>query len=348
MKWLWPILVVGAALAGVAANVGWRGESGPAPGAPPAAAAYRPDRIAADGVVEGAHPEVALRPEVTGTIAAIPFRENQDVSRGTLLVELGNETQKQQLALAEADVQTAEAQLERLRNGERPERRRAVAATASARQAVYDQARSDWEHSQQLAGNHAASREQWDRDYYRMLRARSEAEEAEAERVLVEAPARADDVRTLEGRLAAAEARRRLAQAELAKTRLTAPTDGRILRVYAEPGELAGPTSAQPILVLADLSRRQVRAFVEELDAVRVLPGQRAVVTVDGLPGKEFAGTVAVVVPRMGKRAALSDAADEYKDLYFREVLIDLAGGEELVPNLRVKTCITAGEAETP
>jgi hypothetical protein len=50
----------------------------------------------------------------------------------------------------------------------------------------------------------------------------------------------------------------------------------------------------------------------------------------------------------MGKRAALSDAPDEYKDLYFREVLIDLAGGEELVPNLRVKTCITVGETEAP
>jgi multidrug resistance efflux pump len=348
MKWLWPLFVVVTTLAGVAVNVALRGETGQAAAGRDPAAPYRPDRITADGLVEGAHPEVALRPEITGTIAALPFRENQEVSQGMLLVELSNETQKQQLALAEADVETAEAQLERLRNGERPERRRAAVATASARQAIYEQAKADWERSQQLAGNHAASREQWDRDYFRMLRARAEAEEAEAERVLAEAPARAEDVRILEARLAAAEARRRLAAAELARTRLTAPSDGRILRVYAEPGELAGPATAQPILVLADLSRRRVRAFVEELDAVRVAPGQRAVVTVDGLPGKEFAGTVVVVMPRMGKRTVPSDAPEEYKDLYFREVLLDLAGGEELVPNLRVKTRITVGETESP
>jgi multidrug resistance efflux pump len=34
-----------------------------------------------------------------------------------------------------------------------------------------------------------------------------------------------------------AEERLHLAEAELAKTRLTAPVAGRILRVYAEPGE---------------------------------------------------------------------------------------------------------------
>jgi multidrug resistance efflux pump len=88
------------------------------------------------------------------------------------------------------------------------------------------------------------------------------------------------------------------------------------------------------------VSKRRVRAFVEELDAVRVRRGQKAVITADGLPGRELHGTVALVLPRMGRRAPQSDAPGEYKDLYFREVLIDLNEAEELPINLRVQVLI--------
>jgi hypothetical protein len=63
-------------------------------------------------------------------------------------------------------------------------------------------------------------------------------------------------------------------------------------------------------------------------------------VVADGLPGKEFQGRVALVMSRMGKRAVHTDAPDEYKDLYFREVLVDLPDQEELAINARVKVRI--------
>jgi multidrug resistance efflux pump len=219
---------------------------------------------------------VALRPEIVGTIAAIPFRENEQVEKGELLVELANEPQRQRVALDEAQLATARAELDRLNNGERAEKRAALKAAVSARRAVYVQAQKDWERIRRLRVGGAVSQEQADAAYYRMLQVKGELERAEGEHALAEAPARKDEVAAAEGRVGAAEARLRLARAELARTRLRAPTRGRVLRVYTEPGELAGPTSAQPILLFADLSRRRVRAFVEELDASRVRVGQGA------------------------------------------------------------------------
>jgi multidrug resistance efflux pump len=114
-----------------------------------------------------------------------------------------------------------------------------------------------------------------------------------------------------------------------------------VLDIYDEPGSQVGPTSRQPILAFADVSRRRVRAFVEELDALRIKEGQKAVVTIDGLPGKEFAGKVsAAVLLRMDQAAPRSDAPGEYQDIYHRPVLIDLDGGTELPLNLRVKVTI--------
>jgi hypothetical protein len=64
------------------------------------------------------------------------------------------------------------------------------------------------------------------------------------------------------------------------------------------------------------------------------------VITVDALPGKEIAGTVAELLPRMGKRSPHSDVPGEYRDVHYREVLIDLSQPGELPVNLRVRVQI--------
>jgi multidrug resistance efflux pump len=340
MRIAWYILLVLAALVALGSHLALRDKAARSDNSRPRPPVYSPDQVAANGVVEGARPEAALRPETPGVLAVLHYRENADVARGTVLAELSNEPQVQQVALAAAEVDVARAELDRLRNGERAEKRKAAAALESAKRAVHELAKTDFERSQKLAGTPAVTTEKRDLDRYRMLHAQAEMEQAAAERALIEAPARADEEAAAEGRVRAAEARLRLAKAELGKTYLKAPFAGRVLRVFAEPGEMAGPASPQPLLVMADLSKRRVRAFVEELDAPRVEAGQPAVVTVDGLPDREFAGRVTEVLPRMGKRTVLTDFPEEYKDLYFREVLIDLEAGEELIVNLRVKVRI--------
>jgi multidrug resistance efflux pump len=337
------IVLVLVAGAGFAVLVNVRGSSGaidvPAP--KKAAPAPRwPDQIEANGVVEGARPEAALRTEGAGILATIQVRENQDVARGALLAELSNEAQKAAVAVATADLAISRANLEHLRNGERAEKRKAVAAAEQAKHVLFQLAKGDWERTHKLTESRSASREQNDRDYFAMLRAQAEWDQAAAENALIQAPARAEEVAASEGQVNADQARLRLAEAELAKTRLLAPTSGRVLRLYAEPGEAAGPTTPQPVILMADLTKHRVRAFVEELDAARVKVGQRAQVTADGVPGKVFAGKVTEVMPRMGRRGLDTDNPGEYKDLYFREVLIELEAADELPLNLRVHTRI--------
>jgi hypothetical protein len=48
----------------------------------------------------------------------------------------------------------------------------------------------------------------------------------------------------------------------------------------------------------------------------------------------------------MGRRAILSDAPGGYKDLYFREIMVDLDAGEELPLNLRVQVRIQVAPEE--
>ncbi|QDV34770.1 HlyD family secretion protein [Tautonia plasticadhaerens] len=330
-----------SATLGVASVATLKDVAAPAGSAAPEAPMVRPsDVIAADGVVEGARPEAGLRPDVEGVLAALHVAENREVAGGELLAELRNDPQRERVSLAAAELEVARARLDRLRNGERQERRRVLEAIEKTHRLALERAEADWSRTEELFGRGAISTERRDRDYYAKVESRAALGEVEAERALVEAPPRPEDLAEAEALVKAAEARLRLAEAELEKTRLRAPADGRILRAYAEPGEVVGPATPDPVLLLADLSRRRVRAFVEELDAARVGLGQPALVTADGLPGRGFSGRVSLVASRMGQNAPQSDAPGEYKDLYFREVLIDLDAGAELPVNLRVRVRI--------
>ena len=88
------------------------------------------------------------------------LRESQKVSGGTLLAELQNRSQIYQVALSAAEVAIARAQLERLRNGERAEKRKAMAAIEEAKHALLRQAKATYSHSQKLRERHAVGEEE--------------------------------------------------------------------------------------------------------------------------------------------------------------------------------------------
>jgi hypothetical protein len=90
----------------------------------------------------------------------------------------------------------------------------------------------------------------------------------------------------------------------------------------------------------------RVCAFVEERDVSRVQVGQVAVVTADAVPDREFLGKVAVVVPRRRKRSIRSNAPGQYREVYFREVFIDLQNPGELALNMRIHTRIVISSPE--
>src|SRR5262249_48645524 len=65
-----------------------------------------------------------------------------------------------------------------------------------------------------------------------------------------------------------------MAEMRYRRTEVLAPSDGKVLKVLAHPGELVGP--AQPLLQLADTSRMVVLAEVYETDLAKVRVGQAA------------------------------------------------------------------------
>ncbi|MFC7610549.1 efflux RND transporter periplasmic adaptor subunit [Teichococcus aestuarii] len=90
---------------------------------------------------------------------------------------------------------------------------------------------------------------------------------------------RPEDVAVAEAQIWAAQARLRVAQADLALSRLYAPIAGTVLSIHARPGDRIGEDG---LLELADLRRMEVVADVYETDLPRLRLGQPAEIIVPG------------------------------------------------------------------
>ncbi len=111
-----------------------------------------------------------------------------------------------------------------------------------------------------------------------------------------------------------AEGRARLARLQdaLAKTEIAAPMAGVVTRLAAREGEMVVVgVQNQPgtiLMTLSDLSSVDAEVEVAEADVLRLATGQRALVTLEALPGRDFPGAVveigASALPVTGTAAA--------------------------------------------
>lgn len=77
------------------------------------------------------------------------------------------------------------------------------------------------------------------------------------------------------------------------------PTNGTITNLSVSIGDKvtssAGTTTASPVLTIANLGSYSIKLALNEVDIPKVRQGQKAAISLDAFPGKEFRGTVSHV-----------------------------------------------------
>jgi multidrug efflux pump subunit AcrA (membrane-fusion protein) len=114
-----------------------------------------------------------------------------------------------------------------------------------------------------------------------------------------------DDVAVAEARLANAEAQLSAAESVLDDLQLMAPFDGIVAQLNINADEWVVP--GQPVIVLADLSRLQVETTdLGEIDVARIQIGDLVEITFDALPDLTLTGTVATIPPKASEGSAVN------------------------------------------
>jgi len=89
------------------------------------------------------------------------------------------------------------------------------------------------------------------------------------------------------------------AKEDLMKTEILAPFDGTVVDIgVKESDQLSSfDYSSKTAVHLVDTSTVELNGVVDEIDIYQVKVGQKAIITVDALPGEEFSGTVTFISP---------------------------------------------------
>jgi len=142
----------------------------------------------------------------------------------------------------------------------------------------------------------------------------------EAEAGAAACEARRTEASVAESRIAAADARLARHRAELERSYVRAPVDGRVLDVLARPGELVG---LDGILELGRVNEMYAIAEVYETDIRHVRIDQKARVRSSALP-RELSGTVTRIRPKVQKADHIGTDPAARKDARIIEVELRL------------------------
>lgn len=220
--------------------------------------------------------------EVGGRIVSVEVARGQTVKAGQRIAALDDALVRPIRAAKVAEIDAAKAQLALLESGARPQDLAALEAQVRSLKANELTIATVLTRQKALVAERAAPEATLDEPEGRLLAARAQRQAVEHQLASLRAGARTPEYDVARARIAALGAALEAEDLRQQKLTLYAPTDGVILEVLADPGEVAMPGT--PIATLGDRDHPYADIFVAT-DALAPLDvGQPAKVLVDGLP----------------------------------------------------------------
>lgn len=295
---------------------------------------------AGPGRVEPASEEVRVAAQVGGTLREVLVDEGDAVAAGQVVARIESTDFAARVAQAEAELALREAEARQVRNGARSQEREEALAAVSEAEAVLEHQRADLTRLRQLATDQVISQQELDRGVQAARVAAARLDAARQRESLVSAGPREEERARADADVALARARLLEARALLAKTTVTSPIDGIVLRRHRKVGESVSTQFDSPVVTVADRSSVRVRMDVDERDVAEVTLGQRAYVTADAFGSRRFEGVVVRVGRLLGRKNVRTDEPTERVDTKVLETLIELEDGRELPLGLRVQAFV--------
>src|SRR5215475_4332709 len=260
-----------------------------------------------------AHHTISANSKVTGRIAWIGVEKGDKVKAGQVLVKLEDQEFRAQVEQARGAVSMAKARLQMLENGSRPEEVDQASANLDEARANLANAKATLERTKPLVEQGVFSRQQLDDAQAKYDSALQRVQSLEKSYRLSKIGPRQEEIANARGALEQAQGQLSYAQSLLDATQIRAPVSGTILERTAEKGELVtaqfasaadtgGPRGS--VVALADLSDLQVELDISQNDFAKLGPKQRAVVTTDAYPDREYKGVIDEISPEGNRQKA--------------------------------------------
>ena len=267
----------------------------PAQSSPPASKPVTPPpsrpegapTIAGAGIIEANLENIPVGANIPGIVTEVFVKVSDPVSVGTPLFKTDDRELRAELAVREANLEAAEAQLARI-----------VAAPQlqdiATAQAAVDEARAksrdseiNFARTSKLFGRDVSSNSDYDRDRNLMDAAKAGLARAEADlnRIKITWD---KDILISKSQVAQARSMRDETKINIERCTVKALADGEVLQVNVRPGQFAASVWKDPLVMLGDVKTLNVRVDIDEQDVPFFDESAEAFATLKGRPGYRF------------------------------------------------------------
>ncbi len=252
-----------------------------------------------------AHHRINVNSKVTGRVAWIGVEKGDRVRQGDVLVRLEDDEFRAQVQQAAGAVSNAQAYLQQLRSGPRPQEIQQAEHSLQQARAGMLASQLTLQRTKELVAQGVLAKQSLDDTEARFESSRQQVEYLEQSLQLVKSGSRPEEIARAEGSLEQAQGQLALAQSQLDATVIRAPISGTILERTAEKGELvtaqfAGGSEDGPqgsVVALADLHDLRVALDLPQSKLSSLRLKEEVRITVDAFPDRVYKGRVAEVSP---------------------------------------------------
>jgi HlyD family secretion protein len=259
-----------------------------------------------------AHHTINVNSKVTGRVEWIGVEKGDKVKEGQVLVRLEDQEFRASYEQAKGAVENARAYLEELQHGSRPEEIQEAQHNLDEARATAANDKVTLDRTKELAAAGVDSKQQLDDATAKFESDQQRANSLDKAFQLAKIGPRPEELLRAQGALEQAQGQLDYARSQLDATVIRAPVTGTILDRTAEKGELitaqfasgsaGGPQGS--VVSLADLNDIQVELDIAQADFARLFPAQKALVTTDAYPDKEYNGVIAQISPEANRQKA--------------------------------------------
>jgi len=254
-------------------------------------------RVIAEGVLEPVQYS-SLRFPVSGVVAEVAVKEGEEVKKGQFLARLINDDVRAKRDNVTATQNKANANLQMLQSGSRPEDIAQKQAMLAQTLALYNDAQISYKRAQRLFAKSANSKQELDKAETAMLKAEADVNQAQATLDLAKAGPRVEEIAMAEAEVDGTQQSAKEIDSLLQYAELRAPFDGTIALLNARVGEVIVVDGLNTVFQIANFSKWQVKTDdLTELNIAKVKVGAPVKITLDALPGAEFTGKVVYIRP---------------------------------------------------
>ena len=254
-----------------------------------------------------AHHKIAVGAKVMGRVAWIGVEKGDTVREGQILVRLEDNEFRAQVNQARANLASAEARLDQLRSGSRPQEKLRDKASVLQAEANLRKAEADYQRTEKLFRAGVSSRAELDHALSERDTAAAMVEAARQSSSMTDVGPRPEEIRAAQASVQQMKAALDYAQTQLAATEISAPVSGTVLERIVERGEMVAPSAfggsgaRTSVVDLADLTDLQIELDISQTDFARLQMDQRAEIIPEAFPNLRYTGFIAEIAPEANR-----------------------------------------------